>query len=248
MRIASEVVDLLKAKANANAKGARWKTAHVEVQFRAQRIGVHSGHGDQVTYAVVLTRADGGKDEVPVASYSFRYLGTSPESEREPTLRASFRLSVAPDGHALAVTNTKTAGWQYVALDAPTPFACNKTPFPAGASGDGWQGSKDTRTLLIESLGAPNGSCPVPKATLYACEHTDDGALWGALASSSIHSTFEIFHNRLDEERQRVLRCAQEAARRHPSVRQAAPWPGSNGPCSTRTATSLRRATARTRA
>ncbi|MFL5320892.1 MAG: hypothetical protein ACJ790_14615 [Myxococcaceae bacterium] len=206
VRVASDVLPL--------QKSAAWSDARAEVHFRAQSINVHSGSGDQVDHVLVLRPRKGAEElTVPLQHYSFGYLGTDAPDLRAPTLEATFKLNVAPDGHALAVFANFGTGLHYVALDAPEPFSCE---FPNATGGDAWL---QTRQVAIDSFrSASRPPCPIAKVTLFACAHVDDEELWKSLAEASSRYSMGIFNNRLDEERDQVLRCTHDAAQRHAAV------------------------------
>jgi hypothetical protein len=217
---------------------AAGRQATVSMIYSPGFTSLHSGYDKRVRYWLQLTGPAGEyKGEL---EHFFEDDGMSSEklvmnvplAEFEAMKKTKPRVSLAHDGHALAVSRDGGTTYRYVALDAgEKPLYCHHLTFGPDATGDVWPAAPNTRDLVLGILRTRSDQGPSPHlvalapsdpfldefdgARAFACTSHDE-ELRTAVVSAAVLPGEQV---RLSEVIDPLVACVAEMARDDARVR-----------------------------
>jgi len=153
-----------------DSSAAAGRQATVSMVYVPGFAGWHSGYPKRVIYQLALT-GPRGEYKGELEHFFVDDFEESPDelmidvplAEFEAMKMTKPRVSMAADGHALAVSRDGGIRYRYVALDAgDTPLYCHHLTFGADVSGDVWRSAPVTRDLVLGILRARSDESPSP--------------------------------------------------------------------------------------
>lgn len=146
-----------------------------------------------------------------------------------------FSLSIAPDGHAVAVSRDGGKTWGYASFDGPAPIYCaHRPPAAPAAPGDLWAGVPTTKAATIELLrlaGDLNAAVrhagkldarfgeELDGAAQFACAGASDPDLAAALGGALDHAEVWLSYRGEHDPLAPLLRCASNMSRGDAALR-----------------------------
>jgi hypothetical protein len=219
---------------------AAGRQATVGMTYSPGFSSLHSGYSERVTYWLELTGPGGVHKgqldqffvDTGVGSVE-KVMADVPRAEFEALKRTKPRVSIAGDGHALAVSRDGGTWYRYVALDAgEKPLYCHHLTFGPDASGDLWRTAPRTRDLVLGILQTRSDRRPSPHlvslapsdpfrdefdgARAFACA-SNDAELRAAVVSAAVLPGEQIATSAVIDP---LVACVAEIAREDAGVRK----------------------------
>jgi hypothetical protein len=179
---------------------AAGRQATVSMIYSPGFSSLHSGYEKRVTYWLELTGPGGElKGELDhffvdagVGSAE-EVMSDVPLAEFEAMKKTKPRVSIAADGHALAVSRDGGTRYRYVALDAgEKPLYCHHLTFGPDPSGDVWSAAPTTRDLVLGILQTRSGQASSPHFVSLAPSDPFHDEFTGAMAHACANDDAEL--------------------------------------------------------